>query len=143
MNMFKDKNLGQLWITKWLRPKWFLLCQESHAKDFPECPVVKILCFRCGVYVFDTGFGELRSYMLWPKKKKQAMAGSLSVGAPTLAAYRTLQQNHGPPRRTHEQHSCHEPKNSWIMREHPPWDQQWENGVLRGRLVPRPFVHRA
>ena len=77
--------------------------------------------------------------MLRPKKKKQAMAGSLSAGAPTLAAYRTLQQNHGPPGRTHEQHSCHEPKNSWIMRAYPPWDQRWENGVLRGRLVPHPF----
>lgn len=74
------------------------------------------------------------------KKKRQATAGSLSSGASTLAAYRTLQQNPGPPGRIHEQHSCHEPKNSWIMREHPPWDQRWENGVLRGRLLPRPFL---
>lgn len=99
------------------------------------------LSLRCVCLIPGLGTKILHA-VAQKKKKKEAMPGSLSAGARHTCAHRTLRQNHGPPGRIHGQHSCHELR-AWMVREHPPWDQRWENGILRGGWCHILFVNKS
>ena len=82
---------------------------------------LRLYAFTVGCVCLIPGLGTKILHAVAKKKKGKPCLVLFLQGAPYPICLQEPTANHGPPGRIHAQHSCHEPKNSWIVREHPPW----------------------